>query len=494
MINLLIKPFLAFKVKYVPLLFIYVANSFVIFSQIAETFWIKNNLTLTQSEVISISIWANLPWSMKIILGQCLDSFKIFGSQRHSYIIIASLLMLFGNLLTIVIANNFIAISVFSTFELLIIAGIFINIGIVLQDLVADTLCYDVVDKFDNNKQPLPQNVINEEINNIQILVRIFDIGTKLFALAISGYIANNFIYKDISFFTPISSLISILGVIIVSKEPLIPTNKPNNKIIILGLSYIFIIAISLILNIPYKQEFIFIIGTVIICIALKNLMADLNTNVKKEVIAILIIFFAYRLTPNFGPGIEWWQIDELGFTPDFFALLQEIATILSLVGVFVLGEKILNMHIGKALLGLTIFKAILMLPDLLMSYNFHKWTEKNLGFGAKTIALIDNTIEGPFNSIYFLILCSVVTKYTPKNNMANWFAIIMTLMSLSFIGGSRIIKRYISDMFIIERGFYDNVSSAMIITIVLNLLIPTLAVIIFMNPFKNSKFPINSL
>ena len=131
----LLQPIFVIKLKYLPLLTVYFANSLAAFSQIAEMFWLKDSLELTSSQIISITIWANLPWSLKILFGQLLDSVKIIGSQRKIYIYIAAFLMLIGNLITIGVANQFPSIvALASIYQLLIVAGLFIQIGFVLQD------------------------------------------------------------------------------------------------------------------------------------------------------------------------------------------------------------------------------------------------------------------------------------------------------------------------------------------------------------------------
>ena len=479
---------MAMRIKYLPLLTVYFAYSFAAFSHIAQTFWYKDQLTLTAGEIISITIWANIPWSMKIIFGQLLDSVKIFGSQRKSYIFMAAFLMLLGDLTIIAIANQYESItSLASTYHLLILAGILGSSGFVLQDLVADTLCYDVVDKIDGKNQPRSDEDIKKEIGNIQILVRIIDISSALIAVTIAGIIAARYSYAAISYIVPCVALVSVIGSLIISKEPVIKKEKANLKVLIGGLIYLAVIMLIGLVKFPYSQETAFFIGVLIVSIALYSVCAPLDKVRKKEIFTVILVLFVFRAVPQNGPGIEWWQIDVLGFTPEYFATLGQISLILGFVGLWVFAKRIINREVGIILLYLSIIHFIVQLPMIAMAFGFHEWTMEHFGFGAKTIALIDNTAEAPFVRLSFLMLCTAATYYAPKHNMASWFALFMSLMSLPLVMGGRIIKRILSEIYVIERGHYENVADSLIATAVIGLLMPSIAILLFMNPFKKS-------
>src|ERR1043165_1172701 len=44
--------------------------------------WIKESLRLSPSELAGIGVWLSLPWTVKMVFGQLVDSVPIFGSQR----------------------------------------------------------------------------------------------------------------------------------------------------------------------------------------------------------------------------------------------------------------------------------------------------------------------------------------------------------------------------------------------------------------------------
>ncbi|MFV9876069.1 MAG: hypothetical protein AB8U25_06500 [Rickettsiales endosymbiont of Dermacentor nuttalli] len=467
------------RIKYLPLLFVYFANSFCIFSQIAETFWFKNDLFLTIEQLISITIWVNIPWTTKIFFGQILDSVKILGSRRHIYIIIAVIIMLIGNIITISVANKWSFLDhYFSTYQLLIISGVFIQLGLVIQDLVADTLCYEVVDKIDVNGNVRSDIDVKQEIEDVQILSRIFDIIGSISATLIGGIIASNFSYRVISYFIPIASIISVLGVLISKKEPEGVQEPINIKVFIAGTAYLFFIGFISLSNLKYAQELIFLVGTTIVTISLNILCSHLELQQKKEIFGVLLVLFSMRIIPNYNLGIEWWQIDILKVTPKDFAMFNQISIILGLIAVIFIAKKILSYNLIIVLLCFNAIHRILQLPMIGIHFGLDKWSVEMLGVGPKVFVLLDKIAEEPFKRLEFIILCTVITYYAPKHNIASWFALFMSLMSLSFVSGSRIIKKVLSQEYIIERGSYENIKDLMITTTAINFLLPTIIIL----------------
>ncbi|MFN7038520.1 MAG: hypothetical protein ACK4OM_03005 [Alphaproteobacteria bacterium] len=489
MFDRILIPIRTMRMKYLPLLSIYFACSFAAFTKIAESFWIKNSLTLTPSEITSITIWANLPWTMKIIFSQFLDSVKIFGSQRNVYVIIAGIIMAIGYLINIGISNNFFHMnSQCEIYYLLIASGALIQLGLAVQDLVADTLCYDVVDKDDINGNPRNDKDVKEEIGRVQILVRIVDIFAAMLAAGISGWLASSFPYSVISYFSLFIVLISFIGLLIVPKEPVVRLEKKNMPIMLGGILYIFFIVAISFSGKKNSDVFILTLGTLIISFLIYKVCEPLEKEQKVEILKILLVLFAFRSTPTYGPGVEWWQIDVLKFDPQFFSYLDQLGIVIGFVGVWLLAKRFIDMNIIKSLFILNTIHVIFQIPIIAMAFGFHEWTTEHFGFGARTITLIDVTAEGPFQKLAFMLLCAAVTYHAPKQNVASWFALVMSLMSIAYIGAARVLKRILADLFIVERGNYENVADLMIATNLINFLLPTVT-IIFATGFVKNRY-----
>jgi hypothetical protein len=90
-------------------------------------------------------------------------------------------------------------------------------------------------------------------------------------------------------------------------------------------------------------------------------------------------------------------------------------------------------------------------------------------------------------------MLCTIATFYAPKHNIASWFALVMSLMSLAYVSGGRIITRILSEIYIVERGHYENIPELMIVTSAINFLMPTIVILLLMNPFKKYRLRMSS-
>ncbi len=89
----LIRPIRAFKLSYLPVVMVYFAYGALGLIDVTRDLWIKESLSFTPSQLAGIGVWLTLPWTVKMVFGELVDTVPIFGSQRKSYIIIGALLM-----------------------------------------------------------------------------------------------------------------------------------------------------------------------------------------------------------------------------------------------------------------------------------------------------------------------------------------------------------------------------------------------------------------
>ncbi len=92
----LLTPVRAMRLRYLPLLMIYYAYGALGLITIAEAFWIKQALTLSPAELAAIGVWLTLPWTIKMVFGQLVDSVPVLGSQRRAYVFMGASLVATG--------------------------------------------------------------------------------------------------------------------------------------------------------------------------------------------------------------------------------------------------------------------------------------------------------------------------------------------------------------------------------------------------------------
>ena len=95
----LIAPVKAMRLRYLPLLMVYFAYGALGLVGIAESFWIKQALAMTPADLAALGVWLTLPWTIKMVFGQIVDSVTLFGSQRRIYVFAGASLVATGLLI-----------------------------------------------------------------------------------------------------------------------------------------------------------------------------------------------------------------------------------------------------------------------------------------------------------------------------------------------------------------------------------------------------------
>src|SRR5262245_55549916 len=89
-IDSLLRPILAFRRYYLPVVMVYFAYGALGLLDVTRDLWIKEALTLTPAQLAAIAVWLSLPWTIKMVFGELVDSVPIFGSQRTAYVLIGA--------------------------------------------------------------------------------------------------------------------------------------------------------------------------------------------------------------------------------------------------------------------------------------------------------------------------------------------------------------------------------------------------------------------
>src|SRR5215207_8641329 len=70
----LARPVQAFRLSYLPLLLVYFAYGALGIIDVTRDMWIKEKLTLSPAELAGVAVWLSLPWTVKMVFGQLVDS------------------------------------------------------------------------------------------------------------------------------------------------------------------------------------------------------------------------------------------------------------------------------------------------------------------------------------------------------------------------------------------------------------------------------------
>ncbi len=480
MLNIIMTPIRAFRLRYVPLLLIYFAYGASGFIGIAESFWVKEELNLSAEDLVALGVWLLVPWTIKMIFGQLVDSVKILGSNRKIYVYIGASLMALGTTLLIGLSGEASWLASYPKESVYVFASVISMVGFVIQDVVADTMSTEVVDTTKS------QEDINKELAMIQVLARL-SLGFAVFIMGwIGGELASIYSYEKmftISLFIPV---ISVLGVTFVRLNE-VETTPLNKQIFFGGLLFAVFIVVVGYNEIPYSQEIVFIISISVVLYFLSTIIDDLDKDTIRHIKMAMIIIFVYRAMPSVGPSVQWWQIDVLHFDKAFFAKLSLIGGGLALAGMWISAKYIVNQSIGKVLIWLTVIGTILSLPILGLYYDIHTM----LGLDARTVAVVDAALISPFDYIAGVLMLTLVAIYAPEGKKGTWFALMASLMNLAMSAG-RLLTKYLNQMFVVTREIkddngvvttvanYSELGSLLWIVIVVGFLVPILTILIY--------------
>jgi hypothetical protein len=208
----------------------------------------------------------------------------------------------------------------------------------------------------------------------------------------------------------------------------------------------LFVVAIGY-AQVPYSQEIVFVVSLGVVLYLISTLIGDLDQETIRHIKMAMIVIFVYRAMPSVGPGLQWWEIDTLGFDEAFFAKLSMIGGGIALAGMWFSAKFIADRSIGKVLIFLTIIGTILSLPILAMYYDLHT----KLGLDARTVALVDTALASPFDYIAGVLMLTLVAIYAPEGKKGTWFALMASLMNIA-LSASGLLSKYLNKIFVLTR------------------------------------------
>ncbi|WP_245320245.1 hypothetical protein [Bradyrhizobium lablabi] len=472
----LMRPILGLRRSYLPLLMVYFAYGSLGLIDVSRDMWIKERLTLTPAQLAGIGVWLSLPWTVKMVFGEFVDSLPIFGSQRRSYILIGAAFTACGLLMLAGAAGGWIAFA--SPDQLYILGAMLIVIGTVIQDVVADAMSTEVVSRVDAAGNTRAESEIRAELGMVQVLGRLA-LGIGILAVAgLSGWLAELLDRETVFLIGLVIPAISALGVLLIRAEAA-ERRQLDWRIAGGGIGFGLVILIVALAGLPLAQELIFVVSMLVICAMLFLVTRELDAGTRRAILFASIIIFAFRATPSVGDGYFWWTLDVLKFDEAFYGSLRQTSAIIAIVAMWALSKQLTEYSVTKVLFWLAIAGAVLSLPNIGLFFGLHHWTEQTLGFGARTIAVVDAAASSPFTQLSMIPLLTLIAFYAPAGHRATWFALMASLMNLALVAG-QLQTKYLNEIFVVERGEYSQLGPLLIIAALLGLILPIGAIALF--------------
>jgi len=476
--------------SYLPPLMVYLAAGVSGLTAIVGTFFIKDYLNLSAAFLASLGFWAGLPWALKMPLGHLVDliwKYKAYLVGLGAAVIAASLLMMFG-----LIGHTEFMASIMPVEAWFVTSVILGPVGYVIQDVVADAMTVEAVPEQDENGDDIDPDQLKIMHTTMQTLGRFAIIGgTVLVSLAnvilfsdvdSLDSTARIDLYANIYLYALIIPAISIAGVILarlqhsyhnarirkLNHTPISAHQIPEiNWSILLGSLVFVVFSLSVgTSGIGYAQEIVFAGSVGIILFLMKRLIRFLQPEKRLMIVGTAIIIFTFRAMPSPGPGLTWFEIDQLLFNEQFLSILSLIASILTLVGIILLRPFMANNSIARIIVILSIAGTVLFLPSIGMYYGLHEWTAAYSGgiVDAKFIAIINTAVESPLGQVSMIPLLAWIARNAPAHMKATFFAVFASFTNLA-LSASALGTKYLNEAFVVTREVKDKISDAIVTT-----------------------------
>ena len=419
---------------------------------VAELFFQKDVLRLAPAEAAGVAFWLGLPWSMKMIAGVASDVYPIFGSRRVAYLLIGAACSLSGYAL--------LATTV-ATKAAYLAAALFVTIGYMVQDVVADALSVEVA-----------QN--DEEIGQIQALGRVAVLAGGISVGYLSGWLAGA-VGSRVTFAVASALPLIVAASVLVARPAARPRPAPTapdnplgggraQLVLASGMAYAVFGAALEIFRVPFAQEIVLVVSLVLVGLLLRRV------GISRGVAVAAIVIFLFRATPDVGQGYSYWAIDRLAFDERFLGLLAQVSSVLSLGGLLLFRKSIVRRPVSFTLFWVLLAGSVLYLPNIGLFYGLHEW----LGITARTLAFIDTTISAPLAQLTMVPMLILIAKSAPPGAEATMFAVMASLMNLA-LSASQLFTQYLNELFQVTQQDYSNLGRLMIAVLVIGLL-PLLA------------------
>lgn len=469
-------PIKAFRREYLPPLMVYFAYGTLGLTAIASQFWVKKNLSLSPAELAALGVWMTLPWAMKMVFGELVDTVPLLGSQRRIYIFLGAGLIALSLLMLAGAAGGWLTFA--RPDKIYIAASILTVVGIVLQDVVADAMTTEVVPRTNDDGTPREKAAIDADLAMVQVLGRIVMMA-GMFAVAwLGGYLASIWPTEHVFLLGLVIPAISITGSLLVKTDSM--EQRPTDWTV-LGGGLVFGFGVTLLglFDVPYGQELTFVVSLAVIGFMLNRVTHDISRETRLRIFYAALIIFFFRALPNAGDGYRWFLIDRYGFDERFFGTLNVIGTALTLVTAWFLSDALTRMRMTTVLIWLTIAGTVLALPSLALVFESAVgWSERTLGLSAHSIAIIDTAATSPLANLGMIPLLTLTAIYAPAGHRATWFALMSSFMNLALVAGE-LGTKYLNHIFVVERGQYGHLPQLTVWVTIIALVVPLAAILL---------------
>ena len=509
--------------SFLPPLMVYFAAGVSGLTSVVGAFFLKEYLDLSASFIAGLAFWAGLPWILKLPLGHVVDLFwrwKALLIILGAGLIALSILIMFGLVAYPDLMREILALETWYVIALLLAPS-----GYAIQDVVADAMTVEAVPRTDDSGRSFGEAQLRTMHTTMQTLGRISIILGLMSVAAVNIWIFSGAdampretrlaLYERVYLIALAIPVISVSGMALhmIIQRRRANTNPAQSEMErktevnwrILGGGFAFFI-ISLVLgtsDFEYSQEVVFIATLSVIIYLISQLLKSLEPKAANALIGTAVIIFVFRAVPLPGPGLTWFEIDELLFDEQFLSILSLVTSMIALFGLVLLRPLMADRSIAYIVVLLTIAAGILSLPNIGLYYGVHEWTAARTDgiVDARFIAVLDTAIESPLGQVAMVPMLAWIARNAPTELKATFFAVMASFTNMA-LSASSLGTKYLNEFFLITRASIDPVTGEiisvadysqlgrlLIIVGMITVIVPLLVVLaVQMSPFRTTE------
>lgn len=384
----------SFDLELVAIAVIYFVQGAMTISQLAVSFFLKDDLGLSPAEVASMVGITMLPWTIKPLYGLISDGFPVFGYRRRPYLLLSSFLGISAWMsMSLWVSTPFWAIAMIA------IGGL----SLAFSDAITDAL---IVQRARLEAEG--------DAGSLQSFSWIASSIGAIISAYLSGYLLEHFGAKFVFEITAFLPFLVGIAAFAIADPPMstiyiAPPNssvngtkstKPQN------LSRNSQLWMSLKLNlVQLRQAF---------------------TN--KAIWMPAAFLFLWQATPSADTAFFYFTTNELNFNPEFLGVIRFGASWAGLFGIWMFQRFFKGVPTRTIFFWTTVISTGLGLTSLLLVTHVNR----SLGIDDRWFSLGDNLILTVAGRIAFMPVLVLAARLCPEGIEATLFALLMSIINIS--------------------------------------------------------------
>lgn len=363
---------------------------------LALSFFYKDTLHLSPADLTIISSISSIPWIIKPFYGFISDTFPLFGYKRKSYIMISGLVatiswLFLANLSTLINNGNDINMIISTCSSVFLVT--MSSLGLAFSDVIVDAI---VVSKSRDQ----------DKAGSLQSICWTFSSIGGIISAYFSGHLLQNYGTSFVFYLTAAIPTAMIATAGLIKEKKIEQENKSDIKIYNNE-------------NITEEKPFQL----------LKTQLGNIKNTLSKESIFYPLLFLIiWNVTPSAGSSLFYFEVNELGFTPEFFGKLGLASSISSLLGIVIYNKKLKNIPLRDIFKWSCLSGTILGLLPLMLVTHFNR----TIGLPDTWFAMFDSVILSILGQITFMPVLVLAANICPPGVEGMLYATMMSANNLS--------------------------------------------------------------